>query len=161
MLLAILDVWLFPHEETMDRRTMFGHACDLLLFLPRITLAAALNFTAWVRLPAEARPYAERLLERLREREKIYLQELPLEIPNDVLRERLLAVLQVVQLVEVRSEKGMLLLRWSALAPPAFRSLAHHAHDEMAGMRRATVFEKKNALPGAQQHPALGEGDHL
>jgi hypothetical protein len=161
MLIAAIDAWLFPHERARDVRTLFGHACDLVLFLPRLTLAALHNFTAWVHLPFSARTYAARLIERLRSEQRVPMHELPLEIPHDATRERVLAALEMMQVVEVRTEKGQLVLRWNALAPEEFRLLTHDTHDNTAGMRRATVLEKKDALPGAQEHPALGDGDHF
>jgi hypothetical protein len=157
--LALLDAWLFPHEEASDGRTLFGHVCDVILFLPRLTLAAGLNFTAWVRLPGRVRKPAVRLMERLRRENTVPMHELPLDIPNDRTRQRVLAALEITQLVEVRSEKGQLMLRWNALAPDEFRSLANDAHDEMSRMRRATVLEKENTLPRPKDHPALGHGD--
>lgn len=157
--LALLDAWLFPHEEARDGRSLFGHGCDVVLFLPRITLAAGLNFTAWVSLPARVRQAAARLIERLDRENTVAMHELPLDIPHDPTRQRVLAALEITQLVEVRAEKGQLVLRWNALAPEGFRSLAHDAHDEMSRMRRATVLEKEKTLPGPKDHPALGNGD--
>jgi hypothetical protein len=151
-----LDAWLFPHEEAIDRRTIFGHACDLVLFLPRITLASIYNFSAWARLPFGAMPYAARLLTRLRAEHRVPMYELPLEVPDDAMRERILAVFELTQLTEIRQERGQLYLRWSALAPDSFRaSLPHHAHDDAPRMRSVTVLEKKDPLPGPERHPAL------
>jgi hypothetical protein len=159
--LAMLDAWFFPHEEVNDQHTLFGHACDLLLFLPRITLASVYNFAAWARLPSAALPHASRLLTRLCAEDRVPMHELPLDIPNDAVRERILATFELTQLTEVRQERGQLVLRWSALAPEAFRSLPHHAHDQAARMRRATVLEEKDALPGSQSQPALRDRNHL
>jgi hypothetical protein len=162
MALAAIDAWLFSQEEAADSQTLFGLVCDLVLFLPRITLASLFNFAAWARLPSSALPDAARLLIRLRAEDRVPMHELPLEIPNDARRERILAAFELTQLTEVRQERGQLVLRWSALAPEAFRrSLPDHAHDEAPRMRRATVLEKKDALPGPQGQPTLQDRDHL
>ncbi len=161
MLLAVVDSFVFPHEEVVDSRGFFGHVFDVVLFIPRISLASLQNFSAWARIPRAAMPHAVRIIERLRKEQRVPLHALPLELPNDRLRNTMLATLGITQIVEMRSEKGELVLRWSPLAPEEFRLVTHDAYDDAAGMRRATVLEKKDTLPGAQEHPALGERHDL
>lgn len=158
---GLLDVWINRHEEAVDHKSKLQHLYDVVMFLPRLTLAGIVNFSAWAWLPPAGKPHAARLLERLRAEKAVPLGVVPLEIPNDSLRRRVLAVLEITQLVEVRPEKGQLVLRWNALAPSAFRSLPHHAHDEGARVRRLPVLEEKDALPGAKEQPALGDGNGL
>ena len=153
--LALLEAWRNPHEIARDERSTFIQLFDVILFLPRITVAALLNFFAWAYLPQAAMPAALRLLGRLRMQESIPLHELPLDIPNLRLRRRVLAVLEVTQLTDIRTEKGQLVLRWSALAPAAIRT----GDDAVAvpEMARARAVEKKEALPAPEERPALDD----
>ena len=162
VLAATIDAWLFPHEHIVDERPTLATIGDLVLFLPRITVATLLNFTAWARLSQSALEDATALLERLRIERRIALATLPLDLPDDRHRDRILHVLQLLQLAEVRTEKGQLWLRLSPLAPAALRGrlIADHADDDLARMRRATVFEHKKALPGPKrQLPGYNRND--
>jgi hypothetical protein len=152
-MLALLEAWRNPHEIARDERPKLFQLFDIILFLPRITVAALLNFSAWAYLPRVAVPAAVRLLGRLRTQESIPLHELPLDIPNLWLRRRVLAVFEVTQLTDIRTEKGQLVLRWSALAPEAFRMAGDAV--TVPEMARARAVEKKEALPAHEERPAL------
>jgi hypothetical protein len=163
MAAAMLDAWLFPHERVVDERPALQTVGDILLFLPRLTVATVLNFTAWARLPRRAHPDATELLDRLRTEKKIALSTLPLDMPDDRLRERILLALQLINLIEVRPERGELWVRFSALAPTSLRGklVPDNADDELARMRRATVFKDKYALPSPKRQLPSHHRDDL
>jgi hypothetical protein len=150
---ALLDAWLFPQVRVVDERPALQTAGDIILFLPRLTVAVVLNFTAWARLPRDARPDAADLLDRLRTEKKIAVSTLPLDLQDDRTRDRILLVLQLINLVEIRPERGELWLRFSALAPTSLRGklVSDNTDDELARMRRATVFKHKYALPSPKR----------
>ncbi len=154
---ALLDAWRHPHETARDERPALVQLFDVALFLPRITVAALLNFSAWARLPRAAVKPAVRLLGRLAAEKTIPLHELPLDIPNLRLRRCVLNVLEVTQLTDIRTEKGQLVLRWSALAPEAFRSLADAV--AVPEMPHARAVERPEALPAPPppEPPALDD----
>lgn len=162
MVAGIADTWLFPSERAVDERPATETAIDIILFIPRLTISVVMNFAAWARLPSRWRGEAVDLLERLKEYRKLALTSLPLHLPNDRSRLRIMHVLALIQLTELRKEKGEWWLRISPLAPESLRSglLPEDADDEMAGMRRATVFKDKNALPSPKrQLPANDRND--
>ncbi len=150
---AAVDAWLTPHERACDRRPKLAQLYDVILFIPRITFATAQNFSAWAYLSGPAVRSAARLITRLRSEQRVPLHELPLDMPNPHLRRRVLAVLELTQLTDIRTEKGQLVLRWSALAPDAFRHVPHIA--EAAEMKSAKAAEKMEHLPGPGNQPTL------
>jgi hypothetical protein len=147
----------------VDERPALQTVGDIILFLPRLTVAIVLNFTAWARLPKRARPDAADLLDRLRTEKKIAISTLPLDMPDDHARERILLVLQLINLVEVRRERGEVWLKFSALAPTSLRGklVPDHTDDELARMRRATVFKNKYALPSPKRQLPSHHRDDL
>ncbi len=142
MLLAWLDQKLFPHERAIDERPAVEHLMDIALFLPRLTLIFFWNFAALSRLPRRDTPSAAALLDALRGDHTLPMQHLPLSLPDEAQRERILTALQNALLTEVRSDHGLLALRLSPHAPDTFRiPLCPQDHP-------STIFhEEKQALP--------------
>lgn len=159
MALAWLDAWLFPNDMPVDERPLLETIADVVYFLPRITLSVVQNFAAWARLRRRDRAAAVSLVDMLRDREKVPVQSLPTLIPDERSRLRILDALLVMGITHTRNEHGLTLLCLSPLAPPALRLVADDAHDHLAHMRRATVLEKKNALPCAERQPTLRDRD--
>jgi hypothetical protein len=163
LVVAAFDMWLFPSERAMDERPALSTITDVVLFVPRLTLTILLNFTAWARLPNDLQHDAAALIDRLRTDGKVALSILPLDLPDERGRGRILHVLQLLQIMEVRLEKEELWLRFHPLAPSEFRgqSIAEHAHDDVSRMRSAAVFKHKNALPSPKRQLPGHDGNHL
>jgi hypothetical protein len=150
---SALDLWLFPSERALDDRPALSTVADVILFVPRLTLTIGLNFAAWARLSPKLRYDAADLIERLRVERRLALSTLPLDLPNDRERDRIIHALLLLQIAEIRYERGELWLRLSPLAPAGLRgpSLAEHAHDDVSRMRSAAVFKNKYALPSPKR----------
>jgi hypothetical protein len=150
---AALDMWFFPGERAVDERPALETLADLFLFLPRLTITIVMNFAAWARLPRPLREDAAELIDRLRAQRKLALTALPLDLPDERERTQILNTLLLLQVTEVRPERGDLWLRLSPLAPAGLRepSLTEHAHDDVSRMRSAAVFKHKNALPSPKR----------
>lgn len=163
LVIAAIDMWLFPTERAIDERPALSTITDVVLFVPRLTLTILLNFTAWARLPSGLRRDAAVVIDRLRTDGKIALSILPLDLPDERSRGRILHVLQLLQITEIRLEKEELWLRFHPLAPSELRgpSLAEHAHDDVSRMRSAAVFKHKNALPSPKRQLPGHDGNHL
>ncbi len=118
---ALLDRWIFRYSpEAVDRRPWSETLLDIVLFLPRMSLAVVENFTVWIRLsPSELRA-AVRLVELIRKRGRFPLQEVPLVIPRERERECVLAALRVAQIIDARPSEGVAWLHIGCLAPPEF-----------------------------------------
>ena len=160
---AAIDMWFFPSERALDERPALATITDVILFLPRLTLTIPLNFTAWTRLPAFLRHDAATLLDRLRAERKLAMSMLPFDLPDERHRVRIVRALQMLQITEIRPEKGELWLRFSPLAPRELRGdlIADHAHDDVSRMRSAAVFKHKDALPSPKRQLRGNDGNHL
>ncbi len=160
---AAIDMWFFPSERALDERPALATITDIILFLPRLTLTIPLNFTAWTRLPAYLRRDAAALLDRLRTERKLAMSTLSFDLPDERQRIRIVRALQMLQITEIRPEKGELWLRFSPLAPRELRGdlIADHAHDDVSRMRSAAVFKHKNALPSPKRQLRGHDGNHL
>lgn len=150
---AAIDLWLFPGDRAVDERPALETLADLLLFLPRLTWTIVWNFAAWARLPRHLREDAAELVDRLQMERKVALTALPLDLPDESERDRILRALLLLQVAEIRRERGEMLLRLSPLAPAALRdrSLPDQAHDDVSRMRSAAVFKHKDALPSPKR----------
>jgi hypothetical protein len=153
LVLAAMDAWYFPEERAVDDRPALETLADIVLFLPRLTLSVFLNFAVWAHLRPRDRREAAVLLDRLRVKRKLAIQELPQEMPDERRRDRILRVLQTTQLVEVRMERSLAWLRLSWRAPAGLRQpLLEDAEQPMAHARARVVEpdalgEMKRALP--------------
>ena len=153
MISGALDLWLNPGDRPVDERPALETITDLFLFLPRLTITIGLNFAAWARLPRELRDDAADLVERLRIERRVALSTLPLDLPDDRDRDRILHALLLLQVAEIRREGSEMWLRLSPLAPAGIRnpSLPDHADGDVSRMRSAAVFKHKNALPSPKR----------
>ncbi len=140
ILVAIVDAYLNPHERQVDDRPTIEHIGDILLFLPRLTLAMLQNFKVWPRISSAELPTAAKLMDRLRVK-NVPLQTLPLDIPNKRTRARVLVALQVANLAEVRTEDETLVLHLHALAPDIFRASLPGTAVEPTKIKRADASE--------------------
>ena len=140
LLVAIVDAYINPHERQVDDRPTIEHIGDILLFLPRLTLAAAQNFKVWLRISSAEIPIAAQLMDRLRQK-NVPLHTLPLDIPNKRTRARVLVALQVSNLAEVRTEGETLVLHLHALAPDIFRASLHGTAVEPTKIKLADASE--------------------
>ena len=103
--LASLRHWATRDERPRDHRGAWEIVLDIVLTIPRVTLAVWGNLSAWPRLKPEEEHEAARLLERLTER-RILLATAPQEIGDDRRREHILYTLQLIGLTEIRREEG-------------------------------------------------------
>jgi hypothetical protein len=148
---ALLDAWLFPDERAVDARPPVEHLTDILLFIPRLSIAFWGNLTALVSLSDSCRQQAAALLDRLRADGQIPLQELPFQIPDEKARARIITALSVAQLIDTRKSEGLTWLFLSSNAPDEFRSHAlglESDADPMKDMPSANPRQRRNLLPG-------------
>ena len=146
---ATIDGWLFPHERAVDERPRIEHMMDIVLFVPRFTLLFWSNLSALVSLQRNEWRDAADLLDRLKAEGKVPLQQLPAQIPDERSRTRILETLSVTQLIDVRRAGNLTLLYLSSLAPEEFHQRARAAesrHDELAGMKQASLRERRKLL---------------
>jgi hypothetical protein len=160
---AAIDMWFFPTDRALDERPALATLTDVLLFIPRLTLTVLVNFAAWARLSSHLRADAADLIERVRAQRKLALSTLPLQLPSERARDRIIRTLLILQVMELRMERGELWLRLSPLAPAAMRdpSLTDHADGDVSRMRSAAVFKHKNALPSPKRQLPGHDGNHL
>jgi hypothetical protein len=99
-----------PDAMPRDRKTIPEICADLLLAIPRATLAVWGNLSAYQRLTDRELEYAAALLDLLGEEKRLPLHELPREIPDRAIRRRIVLALQLVQLLDVRRIRGVAFL---------------------------------------------------
>lgn len=102
--IAGVEKWLSPDERARDKRPFYHHFFDLIFAAPRATLAIFGNLTAWRRLSAEDLRFAAAFLERIATEGRIPLQNVPQEIPDEQMRERVLLTLQLLGILESRRD---------------------------------------------------------
>jgi hypothetical protein len=105
VLCAMAWVWrvLYPNEAPRDRRGLGEALLDLLLAVPRLTLAALHTGGAGFRLTDSELASAWELLQRMNASERpIFVQETPVDIPDEKSRHRILLALQVSEIIETR-----------------------------------------------------------
>ncbi len=104
--LLIAAAWLWrvitPDRGVPDKKASWELALDLLLAVPRATLAVWGSLRAWQSLSPSELELAAELLERVETDRAIPVYRLPLEIPQRGMRQRIVLGLQWVQLVDVR-----------------------------------------------------------
>jgi hypothetical protein len=92
-----------PNEAPADHKSVWEHAMDVLLALPRLTLALMGTGLAAARLREPELEYAWDILQRLREQGKpVPVAELPIGHGDERMRERVLMALQVSDVIEIR-----------------------------------------------------------
>ncbi len=110
-LLMIFVSWLarvlFPDETPNDDKSVAVIATDFLLAVPRATLAVWGNLSAWQRLSDDDLELAAHLVELLREEPRLPLQTLPVEMPGQAARRKILLALQLAQIIKMRRSNGV------------------------------------------------------
>jgi hypothetical protein len=101
---------LSPDEMPRDRKTIPEVVADLLLAIPRATLAVWGNLSAYQRLTELELEYAADLLSLLATEKRLPLHELPREIPDRTMRSRIVLALQLVRLLDIRRIRGVAFL---------------------------------------------------
>jgi hypothetical protein len=107
-LLLCLVAWIArkarPDDGPVDHKSIAGHGVDLLLAVPRLTLAIFGTGAAAARLSEGELTMAWGLLRRMSEEEKpLSVQSLPVQIANPDERKRILLALQLSGIVELRT----------------------------------------------------------
>ena len=124
-LLLCLLAWIMrklkPSFFPADHKSFFDNLMDIVLMLPRITFEVWGNFSAWQNPTERELRAAWNLMVRMGARGKIEMQRLPVEIPGRRLRERVVFLLQLAELAEVRRYHNGL---WLVLRGPQARRLA-------------------------------------
>ncbi len=159
LLLAWLDHMLFPHERTIDERPATEHLMDVALFLPRLSFDVFWNFAAWCHLPDCDLANAAALVDRLRGDQSVPMQHLPISLPDDAQRERIVRALQNARIIHAKADRGLLVVRISPFAPEVFRDpLPRRMQSDELRVKSATVLNENDALPPAKrQLHDLGE----
>jgi hypothetical protein len=117
---AWIDRRLTPNDMPRDEKSAGEIAEDFLLAIPRTTLAAWSTLTAWQWLSAREFSLAASLLERLSRERRVAVHSLPIDIPEDEVRWRILFALQLTQLVDLRRDGRDYWIVLNPLRPPNF-----------------------------------------
>jgi len=114
LVLAWIDRRFRPDDRARDHRAAVEIVWEIILAIPRVTLAIGGTLSNWQHLDERELTSAAELLQNLAQDRKIALHSLPLEIPDDRLRLKVLFALQITQVIEIRRENREL---WIALNP--------------------------------------------
>ncbi len=134
---TLLDRWMFRLDrEAVDRRPFSETTLDVLLFLPRMTLAVFENFGVWVYLTGSEMKLAAQLVGLICKHGRFAMQEVPLVIQSERGRERILFALRVSLVVDVRQGDGVSWLYIGSLAPASLG--ATHSYQKPAQVRRVS-----------------------
>lgn len=98
---AWLDRKVTPNALPPDEKSTREIVSDFILAIPRMTLAIAGNLSARQRLTDADVEEAARLLERVWQRQRLAMQETPLEIPDDQRRMAVITALMLLGLLEL------------------------------------------------------------
>ncbi len=160
VLLTWLDHKLFLHERAIDERPTTEHLLDIALFLPRLTFDVFWNFDAWCHLPPPDIANAAALLDRLRGDQSLPMQHLPISLPDEAQRERILHALQNARLISARADRGLLIVRLSPFAPEFFRRpLPQIAPSDLSRVNSATVIQEKDS-PSSPRRQLRDHGEN-
>jgi hypothetical protein len=110
---------LHPDERPRDYKSPAEIALDLILGIPRLTLAIFGTLSAWQRLSPHELQLATSLLEHLGRERRLPLPSLPLDIPDAAARFKILFALQLVQVIDVRRDEGAYWVMLNPLRPRA------------------------------------------
>ncbi len=113
---ALLAVAIWRRSRTRDERPRDGkapleYALEFLLLLPGMTVAVWSNLSAWCWLSRRDLRLAASLLERVGEDERFPLCHLPVELPDEALRDHIVLVLLLTGVLDLRREEGATYLR--------------------------------------------------
>jgi hypothetical protein len=103
-----------PDEMPRDEKTWFEQVTDVLLAVPRATLAVWGNLSAWQGLSESELAMAGQLIDRISAEGRVPLHTVPLDIPDRAARKKVLVALQLSEIVEVRRFEGAV---WLSLSP--------------------------------------------
>jgi hypothetical protein len=93
-----------PNAAPRDRKTVWEHLLDLLLAVPRVTLAIFGTGGAAARLSDKELGYAYRLLRSMDDADThLPFQYLPVEIPDPAMRDKIILALQLSGIIEIRT----------------------------------------------------------
>lgn len=126
--LAWIDRRFRPDDRPRDHKSAAEIAWEILLAIPRATFAIGSTLSAWQNLDPRELTTAAELIERLGHDRRMPLHALPLEIPNERLRLKILFALQLLQIIEIRRENREL---WVSLSPLRPASLLPKPGGEM------------------------------
>ena len=99
-----IDHRLHPDDRPRDKRSTGEIVLDFVLVIPRVTLSVWTTLTAWQTLTDREIERAGRLLAQLEAERRIRLQTMPIEIPSENARTRILYALQLTQFIDIRRE---------------------------------------------------------
>lgn len=122
---ACIDRWLHPDDRPRDTPTTGEIAFDFVLMIPRVTLAVWSTLTAWQPLNRRELERAASFVQQLENERRIRLQSMPIEIPNERARDRILLALQLTRFIDIRREDQEYWVTLNPLRPrlsPARRS---------------------------------------
>lgn len=136
-----------PDDSPRDHRSPLEWAADLLLAIPRATLAVWGNLSAWQRLDRGDLELAALVVDRLMREGRLPLYSLPLVIAERACRRKVIFALQLVELIELSREAGVPCLRLSKKGR------------RMCGLRianHASRMKRNAAMQGAQYSDGVG-----
>ena len=117
---AWIDRRFTPNDLPRDDKSYGEIASDFLLALPRITLAVPGTLRAWLRLTGDESALAAAFLHHLGHERRIPLHSVPLDIPGEPARFRILFALQILEAIDLRRDEHAL---WITLNPRGPRAL--------------------------------------
>ena len=117
---AWIDRHFTPNEIPRDDKSPVEIASDFLLALPRITLAVGGTLRAWLHVSAAECEIAAAFLHRLGEERRLPLHSVPLDIPDEPMRFRILFALQILGAIDLHRDEHAV---WIALNPRGPRAL--------------------------------------
>lgn len=106
-----------PDERPPDHRLKSEIFLDILLAVPRTTIAIWGNISAWQSLSREQLELAAALIERVLREKRVPLRSTPLDIPDDRSRDKIVFALLMLRILEVEQEDGEARLRLSPFRP--------------------------------------------
>jgi hypothetical protein len=117
LVLAWIERWLHPDDRPKDHKNAAEIVLELILAVPRLTLAVWGTLSAWQHLTRWETAAAAGLIDRLASEHRLRLQSIPLEIPDAKSRFKILFALQLVQVIDIRREDRELWVMLNALRP--------------------------------------------
>jgi hypothetical protein len=146
LVLAWIDRRFRPDDRPRDHKSAAEIAWEILLAIPRATFAIGSTLSAWQNLAPRELTTAAELVDRLGHDRRMPLHALPLEIPNERLRLKILFALQLLQIVEIRREDREL---WISLSPLRPASLLRKSGDETTALDRQKPQAPRRAPRGS------------
>jgi hypothetical protein len=107
LVLAWIDRRFTPDERAVDRKPRFEIFLDFMLVPARTTLAIWGSMTAWLKLDENEMAHGAALLGRLQHERKLAEQSIPVDVPDDAVRARVVFALLLLGLAEQRREEGV------------------------------------------------------